>query len=723
MSATTLEHKAADSEQGARMTNPEKQRKTIETGADMQEFAASRTARITETSKKTLESGTTRLEANIRALGGDGAAIDGGKKALAAVQEKIAKATQEALHKIEALKQNETPRISLSDTYSSAELAALRQKTKEEYGRGLVNSKSESLFLDLGAREATLTAEERRVFELLSKSQQDPKGLSGEDKSFLDEKTQEHAYKMLNNKIDKGVVQPGSITSDMLHILKLKENPDVMKATVESKDQIMVRVNAELAHFTKEGFIKKDEAELITAESRNYSEIYAEAFPNATPTQILEVVRDNARKLAYQTERDKEVFSGSDHGTRHVLEGNMAMADKLLTSLGDKVTAKDKVLIHQIIVDHDLGYTVGIAQARGSFEASKDHPVFSAKYIEENKEYYTQKFGEDGYEMIRDGILKHSYPKSEYDTPTDPQKGFNPDIVRSISSTVDALGVTAETKCPAFFRESDVIVVLQKVKMFDEQLAAYKAELTAIAEKESDADRRQGFKNAIDNQFNPRTVDMTLGQYAGVLNSENGIQVTERNGKLIPLIRMDISQTQALLGDLFGDKLSVQAFVKAMEDFGIDKKIMATMADTIRQVKAAKSDEERTLLAKNLRFESDKAMFEFTPAFSEQSDKIESSFDALNKLSIRRELQKSVATLEAIASSPESFEQRDMNVIASTIDDLSSSLVKEIDIKELERFADIQKRILTAENGDDFKKAVKELQTVTSKKEKEFMGI
>jgi len=73
--------------------------------------------------------------------------------------------------------------------------------------------------------------------------------------------------------------------------------------------------------------------------------------------------------------------------------------------------------------------------------------------------------------------------------------------------------------------------------------------LTAIAEKESDADRRQGFKNAIDNQFNPRTVDMTLGQYAGVLNSENGIQVTERNGKLIPLIRMDISQTQALLGD------------------------------------------------------------------------------------------------------------------------------------------------------------------------------
>lgn len=738
MASITQERRITDSEQEVKTVNPEQQKRSIESQSDLREYAASRTAKIAESSRETIKTGSTKLEAGIRALGGDAATVEAGKKALASVQEKITTETKSAIGKIESLSQGE-PQAALADTYSPAELTALRQKTKEEYGGGLVNNKSENLLQDLTTRESTLTTDERQTLDLLVLSQRDPKSLSNDEKNLLsthklhlDEVTQEHAYKMLNDKIEKGVVQPGSITSDMLHILKLKENPDIMKATVEHKDQIQDRVNAELAHFTKEGFIKKDEAELISSESKNYAAVYAEAFPNATPAQILEVVRDNARKLAYQTERDKAVFSGSDHGTRHVLEGNMAMADKLLASLGDKVTAKDKVLIHQIIVDHDLGYTVGIAQAKGSFEASKDHPVFSAKFIEENREYYTQKFGEDGYEMIRDGILKHSYPKSEYGTPTDPQKGFNPDIVRSISSTVDALGVTAETKCPAFFREPDVIVVLQKVKLFaethggkvdDEQLKAYKAELTALAEKEPDEDRRQGFKNAIDNQFNPRTVDMTIGQYAGVLNKEQGIQVTEHNGKIVPLITMDISQTQALLGDLFGDKLSVQAFVKAMEDFGVDKGKMAAMADTIRKIKAAPTEEERSALTKDLRFVSDKAVFKFSPAFSEQSDKIESTFDALHKISIRRELQKSISSLEVMAKNSESFEKRDSSVISSAIDDLTSSIGKDIDLKELQKLAEIQEKILAAENSDDFKKAVKSLQTVTSKKEKEFMGI
>ena len=55
-----------------------------------------------------------------------------------------------------------------------------------------------------------------------------------------------------------------------------------------------------------------------------------------------------------------------------------------------------------------------------------------------------------------------------------------------------------------------------------------------------------------------------------------------RDGKIVPQVSMKISQAQALLGDLFGEKIATKAFVKAMEDFGISKDVMADMAKTIK---------------------------------------------------------------------------------------------------------------------------------------------
>jgi hypothetical protein len=51
-----------------------------------------------------------------------------------------------------------------------------------------------------------------------------------------------------------------------------------------------------------------------------------------------------------------------------------------LDQLGDNVSAKEKLMAMQIMIDHDLGYTT--EAARGSFGAAKDHPMASAAYLE-----------------------------------------------------------------------------------------------------------------------------------------------------------------------------------------------------------------------------------------------------------------------------------------------------------------------------------------------------
>lgn len=661
----------------------EKPKEIFETSEDLSKFREQKAQQIEKKSAEVIESGS-KIEPAIISIDGGPEDVAAGKAAVAEVQKDIANLSSETLKNITQEKIVETSN-GLKDDYTPEQLTALRAKTKEDYGEGLV-SKFHKKVENVGEYE----------------------------------KAQEEAYNTLNEKIEAGAVKPDSIQSDMLDHLELKNKPEI---AVNNVDQIAQEISTEMKELTDKGLIKESEAILIQAEAEKFSQIYGEAFPGANLQQVFEVTRDNARKLAYQTERDKQVFSGSDHGTRHILEGNMTMANSMVESLGDKISAKDKILIHQIIIDHDLGYTVGVAQAKGSFDASKDHPLFSAKFIESNQEYYKQKFGEDGYEMIKNGILQHSKPKSEYNTPTDSEKGFNPDIIRSITSTVDALGVTAETKCPAFFREPKAINVLQKVKLFadthdgkvsPDALAMYKNELREIADSEPDAGRKEGYYNAIENQFNPVTAEMTLGQYAGVLKE---IKMTEREGKIVPLISMEISKAQALLGNLFGDKMATKAFVKAMEDFGVNEETMKDMAKTLKQIKEAKTDEEKQPLLEKLKYSSDKADFEFAPDFAEANTEVEQVFEESSNLMIRNEVRE----LSKILKSPENRNGKNLELVFKEFNTAVNILMDEGD---LIKFMEIQGAIMdNIDKPENFDKALTNFNTFTTNKEKKFMGI
>ncbi|MBT4850395.1 hypothetical protein HON36_06135 [Candidatus Parcubacteria bacterium] len=618
------------------------------------------------------------LTSIVESVGGTEEDLKNGQAELLTVQQEIDEINTSHSEQIKEIS-------SLIDRSSEEELMELRAKTKEDYAKGLVSRHHKG---------AETIAEH--------------------------EEAQLNAYEELQQKIDSGAVNPEAFHSDMMLYLNVKEK-EIPEAV--DTEQILAAISEELQEFidSPEVSIEESEAKLIERESSIYIKQYQEAYPEATIETIQSLVQDNARKLVYQTSLDKRVFSGSDHGTRHILEGNMNIADSMMDGLGDRVSAKDKIIIRQIIIDHDIGYAAGVAQAKGSFDASKDHPLFSTRYVEDNADYYIDKFGEEGYEMIREGILQHSYVMSEYPS-TDQIEDINRDTVRSITSTVDALGVTAEIKCPAFFRSTDVMRVLQKVKLYAEihngkidtiMLDKYKEELRGIAGKEQNPDRRKGYLDAIENQFSPVTVDMTLGQFSGVVK---GVEMMEVAGKIIPKIKMEISQAQALLGNLFGDKMSIKAFTKAMEDFGISKEHMAELGIVVRKIRETDSAEEKKVLMAELSFISDKANFDFGDSFSEASTEIEVVMEEITHISIRDE----ISALERVLANPELDQQQVVEAIAKFNEDI----LDETDDEDRTNLSTITTSIQASySNPEQLASSLQDLKSYITKTEKDFLGM
>ncbi|MBI4434276.1 hypothetical protein HY635_00430 [Candidatus Uhrbacteria bacterium] len=511
---------------------------------------------------------------------------------------------------------------------------------------------------------------------------------SARDVVLVEEMSQELAFEEYGKKVEDGVTLGAEgIAADMFTELDLEGREEL---AVESLEQAAEAVRAELQEYVEKGYLNAKEMQLILETTTKFGSAYARAFQGKrfrggaerTEAEIIqhayEAMRDNARKIAFQTKLDKRVFSGSDHGTRHICEGCTHFSEQLMGSIkgleGVDFKDQDEVLIRQIVIDHDIGYTSDAAQAKGGFEASKDHPCAGCAFVEANKDYYVDKYGEEGYEIIRDVVLNHSYAQSEYGG-TRPAAGeneltYNRDLIRSVVSTVDAMGATAETKAMDMFRYPEVIDILQNVKLYAEThggpkemepaaLAVFKQDLNAVvdtllADGKISEERAAGYRSAIENQFNPQTVEITLGQFTGVVRE---MKLTRRaDGTVAPEIRMDVSRLAALVGDNFGDTIALQGFVKAMKDFGLTESRLQELGGLVRQLQSESDPARREALQRQLVYESERATFIIgereTAGLPDEREQertaITERFEAFGRETIRSELRQQFERIRAI---------------------------------------------------------------------------
>ena len=132
---------------------------------------------------------------------------------------------------------------------------------------------------------------------------------------------------------------------------------------------------------------------------------------------VYRLTSENIAILAYQDRIASENLLG-DHGLRHLVGHNirvsMELADQL-SSQGTPISAKDRLILHQTMIYHDLGYAVApVAEAirdKGPKGQDSGHNVLAAKIMKEQavdrNSPLSKVFSDNDFSLIHQGILYH----------------------------------------------------------------------------------------------------------------------------------------------------------------------------------------------------------------------------------------------------------------------------------------------------------------------------
>lgn len=198
---------------------------------------------------------------------------------------------------------------------------------------------------------------------------------------------------------------------------------------------------------------------VIFSNSVSYMLDYMEAHPNKPLTELYEILDINQNKLVHQHVQDKHFLTWSSHDVLHILRWNMNMAENFMTNM----SPVERVLVRQIIIDHDMWYTsmfnhiLSWARSDVFFGATKDHPLRSAEFIETNKDWYINNFGEKWYETIRNSVVWHSKADTKnLPIQVDMNSPLRAEKINAVISVVDCVAASTDYKSAFLFWRPEV---------------------------------------------------------------------------------------------------------------------------------------------------------------------------------------------------------------------------------------------------------------------------
>lgn len=173
---------------------------------------------------------------------------------------------------------------------------------------------------------------------------------------------------------------------------------------------------------SENGRINPEKHRVVTEQTKRYLDLISQAqsegdLPATLEAQtVLRLAEQNVWTLAFQDRVASENLLG-DHGIRHIVGYNIQVSENIFDELvrnGQQVRAVDRLIMHQVMIDHDLGYAMDPVRQqinRGIFQADKGHNVLAAKYerqrAEDGSNPLHQIFSDEQLDIIHEGILYH----------------------------------------------------------------------------------------------------------------------------------------------------------------------------------------------------------------------------------------------------------------------------------------------------------------------------
>lgn len=194
-----------------------------------------------------------------------------------------------------------------------------------------------------------------------------------------------------------------------------KENlGEVKKATQAIIDKLFL---------CKDTSLNPEKHATVSKETERFLDLAMEVAPKGfSAGDAYKLVAGNLALISYQDKAAAENMLG-DHGVRHLLGHNINACEQLADGLekrGIPVNAMDRLVMHQAMIVHDLGYAMDSVRNPINSEGLKGqdagHNVLAARYLRERSQNpddpLAKLFGQDDLERMHRCVLYHDKDKS-----------------------------------------------------------------------------------------------------------------------------------------------------------------------------------------------------------------------------------------------------------------------------------------------------------------------
>lgn len=169
---------------------------------------------------------------------------------------------------------------------------------------------------------------------------------------------------------------------------------------------------------SKEASFNPEKHATVSEETSRFLDLALQAAPEGfSAADAYKLVASNLALISYQDKAAAENMLG-DHGVRHLLGHNIKATEQLADGLekhGVPVGAKDRLMMHQAMIVHDLGYAMDSVRNPINQEGLKGqdagHNVLAARYLKERSldpnDPLTKLFESSDLEAMHRCVLYH----------------------------------------------------------------------------------------------------------------------------------------------------------------------------------------------------------------------------------------------------------------------------------------------------------------------------
>lgn len=306
----------------------------------------------------------------------------------------------------------------------------------------------------------------------------------------------------------------------------------------------------------------------VSQQTERFLDLVSQAASHEfTAGDAYKLVAGNLALVSYQDKAAAENMLG-DHGVRHLLGHNIKACEQLADGLeqrGTPVGAMDRLVMHQAMIVHDLGYAMDSVRDPINSEGLKGqdagHNVLAARYLRERSQDpddpLAKLFAQGDLERMHRCVLFHDKDKDGGpgvnfrmgSTPSDEDRAINLETMTRVADNSHAF----EDKLPELlYRKPQSLKAMRLMKtageLGDETLLnSLKGELSEMVQSDPSLakDDREALLQSV-SSVNAKSYQFSVGRISG---SKPTFDVTEDGKVELSVAESDIhQQTSALFG-------------------------------------------------------------------------------------------------------------------------------------------------------------------------------